>query len=599
MLYPRESETREVKNLSGIWAFKPDKDGQGRAQQWHACPLTGAIPMPVPASYNDITQDVSLRDHIGDVWYERAFFVPAGWQGRRVLLRFGSATHRATAWVNGVQVAEHVGGYLPFAADVTSIVRYGGDNRVTVAVGNILDWTTLPPGDVRTFKDPQHPPGHRTQEYFHDFFNYAGIHRPVRLLCLPQVYISDLTVATDIRARDGVVNYAVFCDGDAAEIRVRLLDQEGKEAAQGGGLRGALTVKNAHLWEPGNAYLYTLVVEALDKNGARLDVDRLPVGIRTVKVAEKQFLINGKPFHFRGFGKHEDMDVKGKGLDEALVVKDFNLLQWIGANSFRTSHYPYAEEVLNLADQLGVAVISESASVGMKGGQAFFTTDLTADLGKTMEARLQNHLQEMRELVARDKNHPCVVMWSVSNEPDTKAEGADYYFKQVIELTRQLDPTRPVTVVECLWPHQSRVAQYVDVICDNNYFAWYGDSGHPEVIPHGLEWLLREWHAKFKKPVLLTEFGADTIAGFHADPPQMWSEEYQCEVLRRYHEVLDKLDFVIGEHVWNFADFMTKQGAGRVIGNRKGVFTRQRQPKAAAFVLRERWLKMAERERGP
>ena len=90
---------------------------------------------------------------------------------------------------------------------------------------------------------------------------------------------------------------------------------------------------------------------------------------------------------------------------------------------------------------------------------------------------------------------------------------------------------------------------------------------------------------------MMTEYGTDTLAGLHQDPPVMWSEEFQCEYLKRYHQVFDRLDFFMGEHVWNFADFATGQGITRVDGNRKGVFTRQRRPKAAAFLLKERWAK--------
>ncbi len=92
------------------------------------------------------------------------------------------------------------------------------------------------------------------------------------------------------------------------------------------------------------------------------------------------------------------------------------------------------------------------------------------------------------------------------------------------------------------------------------------------------------------KPIIIAEYGADTLAGLHQDPPTMWSEEFQCEFLKCYHEVFDKLDFVIGEHVWNFADFATSQGIIRVDGNKKGVFTRHRKPKSAAFLLKDRWL---------
>ena len=96
-----------------------------------------------------------------------------------------------------------------------------------------------------------------------------------------------------------------------------------------------------------------------------IDCYKLPIGIRTIKVTDKQFLINGKPFYFKGFGKHEDSEIRGKGYDEVIVIKDFNLLKWIGANSFRTSHYPYAEEILYLADREGIVIIDEVPAVGL------------------------------------------------------------------------------------------------------------------------------------------------------------------------------------------------------------------------------------------
>ncbi|MFH1762541.1 MAG: sugar-binding domain-containing protein, partial [bacterium] len=164
MLYPRESETREVKDLSGVWRFKVDRKEQGFTKKWYAKPLSGdVIPMPVPASYNDITQDADIRDHIGFVWYEKSFYVPSDWNGKKVAARVGSATHRAVMWMNGKKAAEHKGGYLPFEADVSNVVKYGLENRITVAVSNILDWSILPPGDVRKLKDDMHPKGYKYQ----------------------------------------------------------------------------------------------------------------------------------------------------------------------------------------------------------------------------------------------------------------------------------------------------------------------------------------------------------------------------------------------------------------------------------------------------
>ncbi len=585
MLYPRESETRQVKDLSGVWGFQVDRKGEGHKKTWYASPLGDTQPMPVPASYNDITQDRTIRDHIGDVWYERTFFVPACWEGSRVTLRVGAAGTRAVMWVNGKEVVRHKGGFLPFEADVSEIVAYGAENRVTIAVSNVLDYTTLPPGWINEPTDPRHPKGHRTQEYQFDFFNFSGIHRPVRLCVTPRKRIDDITVVTGVKGTAGTVAYTIKTVGGKADVRVALQDAAGRTVAEGGGKEGTLTVKKARLWQPGKAYLYTLVARIVDAGGKTLDCYRLPVGIRTVEVKKNRFLINGKPFYFTGFGKHEDMDIKGKGLDDAVNVKDLNLLRWIGANSYRTSHYPYSEEVLNLADEAGMVIIDEAPAVG----QNFRKPEGTFCPEVLGQGELDHHLDVMRELVARDKNHPAVVMWSVSNEPRTSEPASGRYFKKVIALTRKLDPTRPVTLVECLWPDQSKASRYVDVVCVNEYAAWYGNGGHTEVVEPNVTWLLKAWWKRFRKPIIVTEFGADTIAGFHQDPPVMWTEEYQVELLKAHCAVFDTLPFVIGEHVWNFADFATKQGTGRAVGNKKGVFTRNRQPKMAAHWLRERW----------
>jgi beta-glucuronidase len=285
------------------------------------------------------------------------------------------------------------------------------------------------------------------------------------------------------------------------------------------------------------------------------------------------------------------MDIKGKGLDHAMLVKDFNLMRWIGANSFRTSHYPYAEETMQLADQYGFLVIDEAPACGLN----FWDRAKPAFSESAVGSRTQaHHLKVMRELIERDKNHPCVVMWSVGNEPASYEKGAGPYFKPVFDLCRELDPTRPVTCVECSLPQETTVAQYCDVLCVNRYYAWYTDSGQLGLAGQQLRSDLTQWHARFNKPVLLSEFGADTIAGMHSDPPVMFTEEYQVKFLKIYFAELDRMEFIVGEHVWNFADFATRQGITRVGGNKKGVFTRQRQPKAAAFVLKERWRSLSD-----
>jgi beta-glucuronidase len=129
-----------------------------------------------------------------------------------------------------------------------------------------------------------------------------------------------------------------------------------------------------------------------------------------------------------------------------------------------------------------------------------------------------------------------------------------------------------------------------DFISVNRYLGWYGIPGDIDKAGEQLRNELEHLHRKFQKPIMVTEFGADTISGEHATYPQMFTEEYQSLLIEKYFHVIESLPFTVGEHIWNFADFRTAQHHRRVVLNRKGVFTRQRDPKSAAFVIRQHWL---------
>jgi beta-glucuronidase len=209
--------------------------------------------------------------------------------------------------------------------------------------------------------------------------------------------------------------------------------------------------------------------------------------------------------------------------------------------------------------------------------------------------RMQDaHRREIRELIARDKNHPSVVMWSIANEPDTMAEGTDDYFEPLFALARELDPTRPITFVNVMMapPEVCRVSKFADVLCLNRYYGWYVDTGDIASAEVHLEHELRAWEKMYGKPMIMTEYGADTLSGLHSVWDQPWSEEYQARLLDMYHRVFDRVDTMVGEQIWNFADFQTSNGIFRVDGNKKGVFTRDRKPKAAAHQLRTRWTEL-------
>jgi beta-glucuronidase len=588
VLRPQDTATRERKRLDGLWRFSLDAAGQGRSARWFAGPLPDAREMPVPASFNDIVADPAVRDYFGDVWYQTTVRVPRGWDGRRIVLHFESATHRATVWVDDTEVVSHEGGYTPFEADITAHVRAGEPARVTVLVNNTLSFQSIPPGVI------EDTPAGRRQRYWHDFFNYAGIHRPVWLYQTDPVHLTDITVVTGLDGATGTIDYATESSG-AADTRVVLRDASGRPVAEASGAKGTLTVDNAHRWAPGDGYLYDLEVRLVDGDTV-LDSYHQSVGIRTVQVSGNRFLINGDPFYFTGFGKHEDLAVIGKGHNDAFMVHDFELLEWIGANSFRTSHYPYSSDVLDYADRHGIVIIDETPAVGLNmglgggifGGQGYttFTPDTINDTTREV------HAQVIRKLVARDKNHPSVVLWSIANEPESDTEGAENYFRPLFELTRELDPSRPVGFVNVmLAPYgKCRVSQFADVLMLNRYYGWYVNTGDLPAAEQAWEQELRGW-ASEHKPIIITEYGADTYPGLHSIAAQPWTEEYQVAYLDMNHRVFDRIDAVVGEQVWNFADFATTSGVMRVGGNKKGVFTRDREPKAAAHALRRRWRK--------
>lgn len=595
MLRPQENATRELKSLVGLWRFSTDPEGVGRDQQWYAGALARAIDMPVPASYNEITADQALYNYVGEVWYQTTTYVPRGWAGRRVVLRFGSATHAATVWVNDTEVMRHKGGYLPFEADVTALVRPGEQLRITAAVDNRLDWTTIPPGWF------DRTPNGTRQKYFQDFFNYAGLHRPVHLYATGTSYVDDVTIRTDYDGRTGLVDYEVVVAGEGvaeeSAVAVTVLDANGTEVAAADGAAGRVEIPEVTLWQPGAGYQYDLLV-TVRQGGEVVDQYAQKFGVRTVRVAGSKFLINDVPFYFRGFGMHEDHHVFGKGQHDASMVHDFNLLAWIGANSYRTSHYPYSEENMDYADSHGIVVIDETPAVGLnlgitggifqasaEGESVTFRPDRIGDAGQAQ------HAQEIRELISRDKNRPSVVLWSIANEPESETQGAQDYFRPLFDVAREADPTRPVGFVNVMLAPagKCKVTELADVVMINRYYGWYVNSGDIPNAMHDLRAEIRRWIELEDKPIIFTEFGADTMAGQHGLMGTMWTEEYQHDLMEATLRVFDEFPQVAGEHMWNFADFQTSAGIMRLDGNKKGAFTRDRRPKAVAHLLRKRW----------
>ena len=617
MLYPILTPSRFVSDLSGIWDFKLD-DGTGFDSNWAAQPLSNPMTMPVPASYNDLKDGIDFRDHYGWVFYQRTICVPkVVADSQHVILRCDAVTQAARVYLNGELLAEHKGGFLPFEVNLDGAIT-GGEDLLTIAVSNIIDYTTLPVGgeapmlssigggDSAASKKKSNNPNF-------DFFNYCGITRPVRIVTMPKTHIEDVTVTSAFagEVRDGEtaeLTVLVEANGDVP-VQVEVLDAAGTVVATGtaeGAVDKALdedfrqyevhaSVPDVILWKPLDAYLYNIRVTAGE------DVYTLPYGVRTVRVQGKHFLINEQPFYFKGYGKHEDTFPNGRGINLPMNTRDISIMKWQGANSFRTSHYPYSEEMMRQCDAEGIIVIDETTAVGINfdfGGGANFGGQKVKTFDKEHGIQtFEHHKEVIRDLIRRDKNHACVVMWSIANEPDSYSEGAYEYFKPLYDLARALDPeTRPCTLASVFMaggPDTDISAKLSDVICLNRYFGWY--AGGPDIagseIPLRKE--LDKW-ATIDKPIMFTEFGADTIMGLHDTTPVMYTEEYQLDYYKMHTCVFDEYPCICGEQVWNFADFATSQSMLRVQGNKKGLFTRDRKPKLAAHFFRERWNKIPE-----
>ena len=403
MLYPKNTKTRTVIDLSGAWNFQLGEHSPEKK-------LNSKEVMVVPSSFNDVIVDNDKRNYIGDFWYERRVAVPKVDENQELVLRFGSVTHRATVYVEGYQIGEHIGGFTPFECVIPAKLYDGKSHlRVTIQANNKLDFSTLPVGNYVEEKQVDGTIRSKVYENF-DFFNYAGIHRPVKLIIRPKMHLQDITIYSDLSDDLSVatVHLEYHIVGDYDALKIDIVDEDGQVVADV--VDKQATITNVHLWEVLNAYLYTARICIL-KASKTIDYYEEEFGIRKVRVAKGQFLINEKPFYFKGFGKHEDTYINGRGLNEAANLMDLNLLKEIGANSFRTSHYPYSEEMMRLADRLGIVVIDEVPAVGLfqNFNAALDLMNQTANKGNTWENMKthQAHEQVIRELVARDKNYAC------------------------------------------------------------------------------------------------------------------------------------------------------------------------------------------------
>ena len=551
-------------NLDGVWWFKLDPEDVGENKKWFEG-LPSSEDIYVPSSWNE--QNPSWESYMGVAWYERRFFVPAEFRKMIPWIVFEGVNYRAKVWVNGAFLGGHEGGFTSFKFNAEGSIRFGEENALVVRVDDELTPHNIPPGESMN------------KTYF-DFFHYGGIHRPVYLEFTKTTFIDDLKVVADHR---GHLDVEVEVGGEVlGELAFKLLSPDGVEMMSH---REEIKDRRVHVrakargvkpWSPENPVLYKLRVK-IHLGEDLIDWVDEHIGFRTVEVKGGKLLLNGKPVFLKGFGRHEDFPVTGKYVPGAVLIRDFNLMKSLGANSFRTTHYPYSRLHMDLADRYGFLVILEAPLVGLR------------DVHFKDEKYLEKAKKVIEEMVREHRNRPSVIMYSVANEPLSSTDNARGFIEELYNHVRQLDPTRPITFASMLHA-KDKALGVVDVISLNLYFGWYSHHGNLDAGVKEADETLEEVHKMYPgKPILVTEFGAGAINGLHSDPPEMWSEEYQAEFLRSYIKMFKQKSFLIGFHIWCFADFKTPQSHFRTVLNRKGLFTRIREPKLAAHVIRREY----------
>ena len=301
MLRPQDSSTRERKSLNNLWQFRMDPEGEGRSARWFSRSLPDSRQMAVPASYNDIAADAAVRDYFGDVWYQTTVWVPLAGTAGAIVLHFESATHRATVWVNDTEAVSHEGGYTPFEADITDHVSPVKQVRITALVNNTLHLGR--PSRRASSKTPRPANGSATgttSSTTPASTGPSGCTPPIPLTSTTSRSPPTSTATTGIDRLHGRGGRA-----DDVESRVILRDADGTRGHGRTGPSGTLTCagrapvgsRRRLPLRPGGS---------LVDGGPVVDSYHQSVGVRTVEVDGIRFLINGEPFYFTGFGKHED-----------------------------------------------------------------------------------------------------------------------------------------------------------------------------------------------------------------------------------------------------------------------------------------------------
>ena len=503
--------------------------------------------------------------------YTRTFTQPKQpLAGGRTYVEVLAAALAATVKVNGQVATTHEGGFSIFRADVTDLC-HEGDNELTIEVSN-EDTPSMYPSSA-------------------DFTFYGGLYRGVNLISVPNAHF-DLDyyggpgmMVTPVPTEDGGANFTIksFVTNPADDLTVMysIEDCFGREVASAvrdsADAEVTIYVPDAQLWSMDEPNLYT-VVATLQRNNEEVDEIAANVGVRSFKVTpDEGFSINGVPTPLRGVSRHQDRVFEGNALTAEEHYDDAMLIKELGANTIRLAHYQHSQDFYDACDEIGFAVWAEIPfiSVFKKG-----------------EGAHKHVMEEMKELIIQNYNHPSIMFWGISNEiliGGISQELVDTHH-DLEKLCKELDPTRLTTIAHVsTTPVNGPMHHITDLESYNHYFGWYGGK-----MEQNGPWL-DQFHAEHPDICIgISEYGCEGIINWHSNTPQCkdYTEEYQALYHEHMAQVFEDRPWVWASHVWNMFDFgCAARNEGGVSGrNNKGLITMNRKTKKDSyFVYQAYW----------
>lgn len=503
--------------------------------------------------------------------YTRTFTAPKQpREGGRTYVEVLAAALNSTVKVNGQVATTHEGGFSIFRADVTDLC-HEGENELTIEVSN-EDTPSMYPSSA-------------------DFTFYGGLYRGVNLISVPDAHF-DLDyyggpgmMVTPVPTEDGGANFTIksFVTNPADDLTVMysIEDCFGREVASA--VRGSadtevtIYVPDAQLWSMDEPNLYT-VIATLQRNNEEVDEIAANVGVRSFKVTpDEGFSINGVPTPLRGVSRHQDRVFEGNALTAEEHYDDAMLIKELGANTIRLAHYQHSQDFYDACDEIGFAVWAEIPfiSVFKKG-----------------EGAHKHVMEEMKELIIQNYNHPSIMFWGISNEiliGGISQELVDTHH-DLEKLCKELDPTRLTTIAHVsTTPVNGPMHHITDLESYNHYFGWYGGK-----MEQNGPWL-DQFHAEHPDICIgISEYGCEGIINWHSNTPQCkdYTEEYQALYHEHMAQVFEDRPWVWASHVWNMFDFgCAARNEGGVSGrNNKGLITMDRKTKKDSyFVYQAYW----------